>query len=160
MACLDSDVVMWWCDFGDFHQSRFKTWFWQCSRLDPTKPNQLGLGQSNPIGPDWEPDFGNAPNFGDDILRSENWHFPKKMLKMPDSNSLQSVPGAGAGILCKSSDLGFLPKFSPKILWFPQERFHFLARLPTVLGDYCQIRFLQFSLDDPNSQIRFSQITK
>jgi hypothetical protein len=26
--------------------------------------------------------------------------------------------------------LGFLPKFSPKLLWFPQKRFHFLVRLP------------------------------
>jgi hypothetical protein len=68
---------MWWHDFGDFHQSRFKTRFWQCS--DQTQPNPINWDQawSIRIGPNREPDFGNAPNFGDDLLRSKNWHFPK-----------------------------------------------------------------------------------
>jgi hypothetical protein len=44
MARLDGDVLMWWRDFGDFHQSGFKTRFWQFSWSDPTKPNQSGLG--------------------------------------------------------------------------------------------------------------------
>jgi hypothetical protein len=37
--------------------------------------------QPNPINQDWAwsgANFGHAPNFGDDILRSENWHFPQK----------------------------------------------------------------------------------
>jgi hypothetical protein len=63
MVCLDSDVVMWWCDFGDFHQSQFKTRFWWCSdqtQRNPInwdqawsigiRPDQSGLG---PIKPDW-----------------------------------------------------------------------------------------------------------
>jgi hypothetical protein len=50
MVCLDSDVLMWWRYFGNFHQSWFKTQFWQCSRSDPTKPNQSGSG---PIKPNW-----------------------------------------------------------------------------------------------------------
>ncbi len=47
--------------------------------IRPDQPDQLGLGLinrdragSNPIGPNREPDFGDAPNFGDDLLRSEN----------------------------------------------------------------------------------------
>jgi hypothetical protein len=47
MVCLDGDVLMWWRDFGDFHQSQFKTQFWQFSWSNLTKPNQLGMG---PIG--------------------------------------------------------------------------------------------------------------
>jgi hypothetical protein len=45
------------------------------------RPNHLGLG---PIKPNWAwsgADFGNAPNFGDDLLRSKNWHFPQKCWK-------------------------------------------------------------------------------
>jgi hypothetical protein len=39
MACIDGDVAMWWHNFGDFHQSQFKTQFWQCSQSDLTKPD-------------------------------------------------------------------------------------------------------------------------
>jgi hypothetical protein len=38
------------------------------------------------------------------------------------------------GYFAKVWDLGFLPKISPKILQFPQERFHFLARLHNGFG--------------------------
>jgi hypothetical protein len=56
----------------------------------PIRPDQT---RSNLIGPDREPDFGDAPNFGDDLpLEIRESTFPKKMLKMPDSDSLQSVP--------------------------------------------------------------------
>ncbi len=87
-------TVMWWHYFGNFHQSQFKTRFWRCSQSILTKPDQLGSGQSIgigpinqdwaqsiPIAPDQEPDFGDAPNFGDDLWRSENWHFPKSCWK-------------------------------------------------------------------------------
>jgi hypothetical protein len=73
-------MVMWWCDFGDFHQSRFKTQFWWCSQSDLAKPNQLGLGQLNPIG---SPILAMLP-----ILVMTSWDLridisQKKMLKMP-----------------------------------------------------------------------------
>jgi hypothetical protein len=57
-------------------------------------------------------------------------------------------------------------KFSQKILWLPQERFHFLVRLPNGFGDYCQIWFLRCSSDDPNKvsysviQLFGSQVTQ
>ncbi len=39
-----------------------------------------------------------------------------------------------AGILHKSSGFGIFAEISPKILWFLQERFHFLVRLPNSFG--------------------------
>jgi hypothetical protein len=85
-------MVMWWC--GDM--------IWQSPSVPiqdpilamlPIRPDQPEWAWSIRIGPinwDW-PDqtqlaqlganFGDAPNFGDDLLRSENWHFPKKWWK-------------------------------------------------------------------------------
>jgi hypothetical protein len=40
---------------------------------------------------------------------------------------------------------GVLPKFSPKILRFSQERFIFWQGSQTVLGNYCQIWFLRIT---------------
>jgi hypothetical protein len=69
---------------------------------DQTQANPINQdqAQSNPIGPNWEPDFGNAPNFGDDLLRSKNWHFPKNaenarfwfFVECPYAGVLVSVP--------------------------------------------------------------------
>jgi hypothetical protein len=60
---------------------------------DQTQPNPISdRAQSNLIRHNREPNFGDAPNFGHDLLRSEDWHYPQKILKMPDSDSLRSVP--------------------------------------------------------------------
>jgi hypothetical protein len=75
MAHLDGDVV---------------TLFWQYPSVPiqdlilamlPIRPDQQTRSVIGPNQPNREPNFGNAPNFGHDLLRSENWHFPKKCWK-------------------------------------------------------------------------------
>jgi hypothetical protein len=103
-------MVMWWCgwwrDFGDFHQSQFKTQFWWCSQSGLTKPNQSGSGLINhgqawsigigPIKPDWArlgAWFWQCSQFWWWPLVIRELIFPQKMLKMPECNSLWSVAG-------------------------------------------------------------------
>jgi hypothetical protein len=76
-------TVMWWCgDVVMWWRGDVVTWFWWFPSVpiqdpilamlpispDQTRsirigPNQSGSGRSNPIGPDREPNFGDAPNF-------------------------------------------------------------------------------------------------
>jgi hypothetical protein len=92
-------TVMWWHDFGDSHQSRFKTQFWWCSWSDPTKPNQFGIGPNQlglgPIKLDWAQSgarFWRCSQFWWWPLEIRELIFPQKMLKIPDSDYLWSVP--------------------------------------------------------------------
>jgi hypothetical protein len=92
MACLDGDVVTW---FWRFPSVLIQDPILAMLPIRPDQTRSIAIGpdqswsgpinrnraRSNPIGPDREPDFGDAPNFGDDLSRSENRHFPKKCWK-------------------------------------------------------------------------------